>query len=399
MGLGAALFFSHGHLESGLHRRWLEMVAEINGAPEEHVLRVDEQAWAAALYERYSVEAPVLKTADKWMAEPEVIQVDVSGDVSRIIRMRPAYVAGHRVKVHIPFTGDGGVFDYLPSSHILVELFATVGEQELIKEIIYPDDNPADITVETEQFMGRVETNLGSARAEIFKFNSSLELRALNTIRERRQAIERHQAHIATTGLRIGAPRDRERTSVEEVIVRRPAPVLPHSSAGQPPIELEPVLLDETYEHILGLIREHARAMSRNPSVYQDMAEEQRRHVILDALNPHFRGVGTAEAFNGVGKTDILLAHEARSLFIAECKIWTGLMFVDRRDLTAVIGKAREVLGAHPQFVNWEDSPAETELRATVAWDGDAQRHADLAVLFFHLPPPRADGQTAASTD
>jgi hypothetical protein len=74
-------------------------------------------------------------------------------------------------------------------------------------------------------------------------------------------------------------------------------------------------------------------------------------------------------------------------------------MFVDRRDLTAVIGKAREVLGAHPQFVNWEDSPAETELRATVAWDGDAQRHADLAVLFFHLPPPRADGQTAASTD
>ena len=82
MGIGAALFFSHGHLESGLHARWVEMVNEIQSAPEEHVLYVDEQAWAAALYERYSVEAPALDRNSTWMEEPEPVQVDVSGDTA-----------------------------------------------------------------------------------------------------------------------------------------------------------------------------------------------------------------------------------------------------------------------------------------------------------------------------
>ena len=175
MGMGAALFFSHGHLESGPHSRWVETVNEIQAAPEEHVLRVDELAWAAALYERYSVEAPVLDRTGTWMEEPEPVQVDVSGDVSRIIRVHSAYVPGHTVKVHVPFTGDGGVFDFLPASHIMVELYAVVGEQELIKEITYPDDRPSDITAEADQFISRIETNLGSARAQISRWDSCLE--------------------------------------------------------------------------------------------------------------------------------------------------------------------------------------------------------------------------------
>jgi len=230
MGMGAALFFSHGHLESGLHARWVEMVNEIQAAPEEHVLHVDEQAWAAALYERYSVEAPVLDRTGTWMEEPEPVQVDVSGDVSRIIRVHSAYVPGHTVKVHVPFTGDGGVFDFLPASHIMVELYAVVGEQELIKEITYPDDRPSDITAEADQFISRIETNLGSARAQISRWDSRLEQEALDAIRERREAVERHREHVTRTGLPIGSPDDRARTRVTEVIVRRPAPELPASS-------------------------------------------------------------------------------------------------------------------------------------------------------------------------
>jgi hypothetical protein len=68
-----------------------------------------------------------------------------------------------------------------------------------------------------------------------------------------------------------------------------------------------------------------------------------------------------AEAFNFGDKTDILIRHEGRSLFIAECKFWAGakgfsdtldlqfgyqawrdtklavLMFVRERDLTAIV--------------------------------------------------------------
>jgi hypothetical protein len=140
------------------------------------------------------------------------------------------------------------------------------------------------------------------------------------------------------------------------------------------------------------------------------MGEEARRQVLLNALNTHYRGEGTAEAFNVSGKTDILIRHEGVNLFIGECKFWTGpkgfrdaldqlfgygawrdtklalIMFVRERDLTAIIEKARAELEAYPQFVQWQEPGIESELRATVNWQGDEQRLADLTVFFVHTP-------------
>jgi hypothetical protein len=140
------------------------------------------------------------------------------------------------------------------------------------------------------------------------------------------------------------------------------------------------------------------------------MGEEDRRQVLVAALNTHYRGHTTAEAFNFTGRTDILVRHENRNLFIGECKFWSGpqgfsetidqllgyaawrdtklavVMFVRQRDLTAVIEKARGNLGEHVQFVEWRNAATETELRATVSWPGDDRRHADLNVFFIHTP-------------
>lgn len=56
----------------------------------------------------------------------------------------------------------------------------------------YPDDRPLDITAHTEKFMERVETNLGSTRADISKFNSDLESFAIAKIEGRRTRIQGH---------------------------------------------------------------------------------------------------------------------------------------------------------------------------------------------------------------
>ena len=140
------------------------------------------------------------------------------------------------------------------------------------------------------------------------------------------------------------------------------------------------------------------------------MGEEALRTVLLDALNTHYRGQGTAEAFNVAGKTDILIRHEGNNLFIGECKFWSGvkgfvaaidqlfgytawrdtklalIMFVRERDLTAIIDKAREAIAEHDQFVAWRGSANETELRAVMSWPTDDRRHADLNVFFVPTP-------------
>ena len=409
MGLAGALFFARGHLLQGLEAHRQSLVQEVEAAPEAHVLRVDQAQWARALFDRYAVEAPVLKREDAYMEELRPAQVDVSSESSRLIRSRPTFIPGHTTVVHVPFAGEKDIFHFLPSSHILVQLHARVTDDELLIDIEYPDDRPLAITAHTDKFIERVETNLTNARADIAKFNSDLEEFAMNAIVARRARIEEHLAHVATTGLPIKHNGDAEKASIPEVITRRAAPLLP-SLREDEPMELEPVLLDEHYEHILSVIRQHTRSMERDPQAYATMGEEARRRVILDALNTHYQGAGSAEAFNFGGKTDILITYEGRSLFMAECKFWSGvksftdtidqllgyqawrdtklaiLMFVRERGLTTIIERAREALEAHPQFVVWRDSSAETELRATVTWKGDERRHADLAVLFVSTP-------------
>jgi hypothetical protein len=42
-------------------------------------------------------------------------------------------------------------------------------------------------------------------------------------------------------------------------------------------------------------------------------------------LNGHFTGEAGGELFNGSGKTDIIVRHDDRNVFIGECKIWAGV--------------------------------------------------------------------------
>jgi hypothetical protein len=403
-----ALFFARGHLIQGLDARRERLLREIEKAPAEHVLQADDVEWARALVERYRVEAPVLKPGEVTIEEPREVQIDLTWEENRRLRRPSVYVPAYRMAVHIPFAGDKDIFDFLPSSHILEELRAVVSDGELVLYVQYPEDRPVDIRAHTNEFIRRVETNLVFAREDIARFNSSLHNDTLAAIEARRRNIEEHRAGLAATGFPIVPPRDPKR---EIVLIRRPAPPLPSTSPGQP-LELEPVLANDVYEHILYVIRQHSRSMERNPGAYASMAEEDRRHVILDLLNSHYPGTGTAETFSYRGHTDIRLDHEGRSLFVAECKFWKGarrftatvdqllgyktwrdsklavLMFVRELDLTKLLERGRAALEAHPQFVEWQESEGETEFRVTVSHPGDVRRRAVLTVLFISTPTP-----------
>ncbi len=44
------------------------------------------------------------------------------------------------------------------------------------------------------------------------------------------------------------------------------------------------------------------------------------------------------------------------------------------------------VLDNFAQFVESKQAASETELRATMSWPGDDQRHADLNISLIHVP-------------
>jgi hypothetical protein len=358
------LLFFEGELSAALEQQARKLEREVEQAPEEHLLNVDVQEWVSALVDRWRVEPPVLHP-EQWSMDAEEAKVDVSWDYGRRdIRdpSRPAYVPGHRVVVHIPFSGDAGVFSLQPSTRTYNPPRATIHNGEVLTVIEYPADSPVDVRAKAEKLISDIEQYLGWARSDIEGFNRGLEQRARARIQARRDRVRKNYERLAETGIPLRGKVSSPKTYIADALVRRPAP------------------------------------------------EEDRRHVILTALNSHYRGKATAEAFNVAGKTDILVRHEERNLFIAECKVWSGaqafseaidqlfryaawrdtklavVVFVSEKDLTSIVEKARDTLEAHPQFVEWREGANETELRALMTWPGDDRRHADLNVFVIHTP-------------
>jgi hypothetical protein len=406
------LLFCSGDLGAALEAIRRSMTEEIGKAQEDHVLHVDEHEWATALADRYSVEAPVLQSDKVWMDPPQDIQVDVSWDhFNRAIfdPSTPTYIPGYRVVVHVPFSGDKGVFEQRARTFSMNPPRAEVRPGELRKHFEYPHDRPANIKAETDQLISAVEQHLTWARGDIEAHNQRLHQEARAAITNRRERVLKHHEHLAETGLPMQRPDDGPKTYIADAIVRRPAPVLPSMPASQP-MPLEPVLADDVFEHILSVVRSVGQDMERSPKTYAAMGEEDLRQVLLAALNTHYAGQTVAEAFNVSGKTDLMIRHEGNNLFIGECKFWSGpkgftdtidqlfgyqawrdtklviVMFVREKNLTQVITRASDALREHPQFVAEHVTASETELRATVSWAGDESRHADLAVFFVHIP-------------
>jgi hypothetical protein len=406
--------FSGSYLDATLEAVSERVPEEIEQAPEDHLLSVDEDAWVAALVERRRLDLPEL--GDPWMDPPEEMRIDLSRTPSGVFGRAPfssssaPTVAGFRVVVHIPFTGDGAFFLMQPNFFTTTRPRAHVGHHELISVIEYAHDTPVEVRAHTENLIREVKQYLSPVRDAVRAYNEGIDSLAQEAIRLRRERVRRNYEHLEATGLPMRKPEAASKTYISDVIVRRPAPLMPSTPDSQP-MALEPVLSEEAYREILRIVRSSGRSMGHSPGTYRGMVEEDLRQVALMALNAGpYRGKATAEAFNVEGKTDILIRDGDRNIFIAECKVWSGakgfteaidqlfkyaawldtklalIVFVRERDLTSIMEKAHEALAAHPQFVEDVVAASETELRAKVKWPGDDRRLADLNVFFIHLP-------------
>lgn len=118
----------------------------------------------------------------------------------------------------------------------------------------------------------------------------------------------------------------------------------------------------------------------------------------------------TGETFNRAGKTDILVKYQSEAVFVAECKIWSGvkdylaaidqllkyltwrnsrtaiLLLVKNRDLTQVIASVREATEKHANYVRALPDASPTWLNYAIRLKDDRTREANMAVMLFSVP-------------
>jgi hypothetical protein len=403
------LLFNDARLSDALELQGKRVRDAVEAVPEEHLMQADAPEWAAALAHEFRANCPELLLQEMYREKAQELRVDVYGDGRRYFSPgADTRIAGTRIVIRIPFSGDAALFTFQPNSFTSNPPRARVVGGELAVAIEYPNDTPKDIDATVNAFVGTVQQWLGFAKSDIDTFNTGLEHIAQSAIAARRQRVQLRDEHLAKSSIPERRRGQRSKTVVADVIIRRPAPKLPKSTVEG--VKLEPVLEERIFDHILSIVRMQAAETQRAPDTYKQLDEEERRDLFLATLNTHYEGRASAEAFNQSGKTDILIRLEDKNLFIAEFKFWSGVrgfidaiqqlfgyaswrdtklslvMFVREKGLTEIIEKARAALEGHPRFVGWQDAANETELRAKMSSPGDERRHADLNVFIVHTP-------------
>lgn len=150
--------------------------------------------------------------------------------------------------------------------------------------------------------------------------------------------------------------------------------------------------------------------MERHPSTYASKQEEDLRDFLLMTLFTHYPNT-TGETFNKKGKTDILVRHDGKNVFVGECKFWKGLKafhetidqilgyltwrdskaaivcFVNNKELNPVLEQILTGTPEHACFMRLESKKSESWSQFEFRLKSDATRNVHLAVLCFHFPP------------
>ncbi len=136
--------FSRGSLRDALEATLPRVEEEVNAAPEDHLLHVDVEEWVKAIVALRGMRTPSL--GEPWMDEADEVQVDVSREqATRALGPEVQTVPGYRVRVHIPFDGDGAVFLLRTNTYTYNPPVAEVGDRELIHVIEYAHDRRVSI--------------------------------------------------------------------------------------------------------------------------------------------------------------------------------------------------------------------------------------------------------------
>jgi hypothetical protein len=410
MAFSERTLFSEGQLEPTLDGLRKKVVHEIDTAEKDYATNVDEEEWAAYLVSTLRVEPLRLHNDRREFEDLGERKVDVRNLPGRFIRdpSRPALVDGYAVRLTVPFDGEPELLQLNPNLFGGTMPVAGVEGSRIYVMYEWPTDvlRP-DLDGMADRLVERIEAFLTKANDLVETLNGDLDQLAREAIQRRRGRLRETESQLSTLRTPIRRRGDAPMTYAAPGVRRRPAPVPP--STPTTATVSEPVLIDGFYEHIVTVVRAWGTAIERTPAPYREAEEETLRDALLPMLNSHYEGGATGETFNLNGKTDVLIRVEDRSVFIAECKWWSGpkalsealdqlfsyttwrdtklalLFFVKNKDITGVIQTARELLGADGRFIAWADAGDDHDLRCLMNWPDDTGITATLQVFFFHL--------------
>ena len=402
--------FDRGRLFEFLEQRQTELTDELARIPPETILAASETDLRDALVRAHTLECPVLDKDAIRQDDPREVQIDVTDGPGRFLRDpgRQYYERGTRIPVVVPFKGDARLFYPRPSRVGHPVPYAQVSESELRLVYESADSDSEALRRKVDSDISNIQWYLEAVAEEVLLYNQALPGRVSEAVDKRRRQALRHKGLVEGIGIPLRRREDALATYKLPIARRKPAiETVPVSKA---PFKPEPRLDMAEYEQVLKIIQNMALVMERSPSAFEQMNEEDLRIHFLVQLNGQYEGEAAAEVFNLDGKTDILIRHEGRNIFIAECKFWDGpksltdaidqllsyatwrdtktalILFNRRKRFSEVLQQIPDTVRRHPTHKRDDNPQGETQFRFILGQPDDMSRELVLTVCAFDVP-------------
>jgi hypothetical protein len=306
----------------------------------------------------------------------------------------------------LPFEGDGSLFNYAPTTHLLWSIEASVHASNRLVSFEIVNWSSNDVSRELKHTKQNLNMQVGHVNNDVRGFNNALPKYCRKVFDARKQEHLKAANLLASLGVPIASAKAVPSTFT--VPISKIKPIVKPAVADKP-FAPEPVLSLEVFHHILTVCRDAGREFERHPSIYANKDEETLRDHFLMVLAPHFESAA-GETFNKAGKTDILIRHEKANLFVAECKFWTGakavlaavsqllgyltwrdskvalILFIRNKDVDSVIKQIKPALSDHDCYIRTIEQKDEGWIEFEFRLAPDNSRSVTLAVLAFHFP-------------
>jgi len=370
----------------------------------DYLLGVNEETYIFHLVGEYTIDALSLHRDRIEIAHQsdEVVPVD---DFGRVINLRRNFIT-----FSVPFSGERELFFAQPSTFSTNPPRAQVGPSELMIKILNPNDDATKLRAELDGILSKIDQYIAWQKSEIETWNAGLRGLIESIFLPRKGKLLKEVGAVQSLGFPLRKRADLPASY--SVPVTRKKISISKPAASTVPYQAQPLLDDDQYHDILGILRNMVLVMERTPQAFATMGEETLRNHFLVQLNGLFEGSATGETFNFQGKTDILIRKDQKNLFVAECKFWSGakgfnetidqllnyltwrdakvatLVFVRDVNISTVIEQIPGLLSSHPNFLKALPRAQDGEFGALMKSTRDPAVSLVLTVQAYHIPKP-----------
>jgi len=399
------LLFRDGPLSEFLENRERLLHEYVRAQDEDYILNVHSDQFERHLVDRFSVEPLQLHVEEAAATEDEQ-NIPAEEFPSGFNVYRGKSYPKQVLTFHVPFSGEAALLRLRPSSFFMQLPEADVTGSELRLRVVNFRDDAEAIRSEYERWLRLIEKWIEKSRADALQFNARLGELARASLQARQQIILTRRG-IAS---RIGVPIRRSDNPLGTYAVPKAAVrlAIPKPAAATSNFVPEPTLDPPVYREILQVMSHAGAQIETHPSLHEGKDEEALRDALLMALVPNFDSA-TGETFHKGGKTDILIRHEGKTLFVAECLVWNGqahylqkidqalgyltwrdskaaiVVFSRNKNFDPILSAVRTATPQHGCFVTARGEPSEGWFDYAFHLLDDDSRAVSLAVLCFDL--------------